>query len=74
MTYTEVFDLVDAGDGRWDVQQHGTLLVAGQVCRTRTGFVLWDWLDRQLGTYETIDDALRALIRFEDRSSGATAY
>jgi hypothetical protein len=72
--YAEVYDLVDAGEGRWDVQEHGTLLVAGQVCRTRTGFVLWDWLDRQLGTYDSIDDALRALIRFGDESTGATAY
>jgi hypothetical protein len=72
--YADVFDLVDAGEGRWDVQQHGTLLVAGQVCRTHSGFVLWDWLDRQLGTYDTIEDALRALVRFGDRSSGATAY
>jgi hypothetical protein len=74
MTYAEVFDLVDAGEGRWDVQEHGTLLVAGQVWRTRTGFVLWDWLDRQLGTYDTIDEALRALMRFGDSSSGAIAY
>ena len=74
MRYTEVFDLVDAGEGRWDVQEHGTLLVAGQVLRTRTGFVLCDWLDRQLGTYDSIDDALRALIRLGDGSSGATAY
>jgi hypothetical protein len=44
------------------------------VWRTRTGFVLWDWLDRQLGTYDSIDDALRALIRFGDDTTGATAY
>ena len=72
MSHTGQFDLVDAGEGRWDVQEHGTLMVAGQVARTRTGFVLWDWLDRQLGTYDTIEDALHALIGFGDSSTGAT--
>jgi hypothetical protein len=63
VTYAEAFDLIDAGQGRWDIQQHGTFLVAGQVWRTNTGYLLWDWLDRQIGSFTSIDEALRALFR-----------
>jgi hypothetical protein len=63
MTFVEAFDLVEAGEGRWDVQERNSVLVAGQVWRTATGFLLWDWLDRQLGTFPSMDDALRALLR-----------
>lgn len=65
MTETEAFDLVDAGEGRWDVQEHDSFLVAGQVWRTASGFLLWDWLERQVGTFATIDEALRALMRVD---------
>ncbi|MCU1557511.1 MAG: hypothetical protein JWN09_1506 [Microbacteriaceae bacterium] len=61
MTYAEAFDLIEAGEGRWDVQHHGSLLIAGQVWRTRGGFDLLDWLDRPIGTFESIEDALRFL-------------
>lgn len=61
MSYAEAFDLIDAGEGRWDVQHHGTLLVAGQVLRTNAGFELLDWVDRPLGLFRAMDDALRHL-------------
>lgn len=62
MTYVEAFDLIEAGQGRWDVQQHGTLLIAGSVWRTDAGFLLTDWLDRRIGTYASMEDALRELL------------
>ncbi len=62
MTYAEAFDLIEAGQGRWNVQQHGTLLIAGQVLRTTAGFQLLDWLQRRIGTYASIEDALRELL------------
>ncbi|MCU1524381.1 MAG: hypothetical protein JWO18_1275 [Microbacteriaceae bacterium] len=63
MTYAEAFDLIEAGEGRWDVQHHDTLLIAGQVWRTHTGFDLLDWLDRPIGTFDSIENALRSLYR-----------
>lgn len=63
MNYAEAFDLVEAGQGRWDVQRHGTLLIAGQIWRTNDGFALMDWLDRPSGTFDSVEDALRFLLR-----------
>ncbi|MDF2434726.1 MAG: hypothetical protein JWP44_4357 [Mucilaginibacter sp.] len=63
MTYAEAFDLIEAGEGRWDVQHHHSLLIAGQVWRTNGGFDLLDWLDRPIGTFDSIEDALRFLYR-----------
>ncbi|QNE47314.1 hypothetical protein F1C58_10680 [Glaciihabitans sp. INWT7] len=62
MNYAEAFDLVEAGQGRWDVQHHGTLLIAGQVWRTTDGFELLDWLDRPIGHFASVEDALRFLL------------
>jgi hypothetical protein len=62
MTFKEAFDLVDAGQGRWDVQRSNTVIVAGQILRTPTGFVLYDWLGQRMGTFDMIDDALRYLL------------
>jgi len=61
VSYEEAFEIIDAGEGRWDVQQRETLLVAGQVWRTATGYLLWDWADRQIGTFPNLGDALRTL-------------
>ncbi|MFF1632504.1 hypothetical protein [Leifsonia sp. NPDC058248] len=65
MSYADAFDVVDAGEGRWDIQLHETLLVAGQVWRTATGYLLSDWADRQLGTFPTLGEAVRTLWVFE---------
>lgn len=54
---------VEAGQGRWDVQHHGSLLIAGQVWRTNDGFALMDWLDRPIGSFDSVEDALRFLLR-----------
>jgi hypothetical protein len=62
MTFKEAFDLVDAGQGRWDVQRSNTVIVAGQILRIPTGFVLYDWLGQRMGTFDMIDDALRHLL------------
>ncbi|GAB3584020.1 hypothetical protein GCM10027406_29690 [Leifsonia lichenia] len=67
MTYTEAFDIVDAGEGRWDIQLRETLLIAGQVWRTAAGFLLWDWADRQLGTFPSLAEALRTLWAAQSR-------
>jgi hypothetical protein len=63
MNYLEAFDLVEAGQGRWDVQHHGTLLIAGQIWRTNDGFTLMDWLDRPIGHFDSVENALRFLLR-----------
>ena len=63
MNYAEAFDLVEAGQGRWDVQHHGSLVIAGQVWRTNDGFALMDWLDRPIGSFDSMEDALRFLLR-----------
>jgi hypothetical protein len=69
MTYSDEFEIIQAGDGRWDVQRRESLLVAGQVWRTASGYLLWDWADRQLGTFRSLADALTALgdIEFRNR-------
>jgi hypothetical protein len=61
MTYAEAFDVIDVGEGRWDIQLQRSLLVVGQVWRTAQGFLLWDWADRQLGMFASLSDALQRL-------------
>jgi hypothetical protein len=46
------------------VQHHGALLIAGQIWRTKGGFDLMDWLERPIGHFDSIEDALRSLLRF----------
>ncbi len=41
------------------MQHHGTLLIAGQIWRTSDGFKLMDWLDRPIGHFDSVEDALR---------------
>jgi hypothetical protein len=61
VVHAEVFDVVDAGQGRWDIRLHNTPLIEGQVWRTAEGFALRDVMDRRVGTFPTLDDALRVL-------------
>ncbi|WP_411699120.1 hypothetical protein [Conyzicola sp.] len=63
MTYAEAFELVQAGQGRWTVQNRGSSTVAGTVLRTQAGFELRDLRDRALGVFESIEDGLRFLLR-----------
>jgi len=62
MTYAEAFELVQAGQGRWTIQNRGRATVAGRVLRTQHGFELRDLRDRVLGVFESIDDGLRFLL------------
>ena len=63
--HAEAYELVDAGQGRWDVQRRGTLIVAGQLLRVSSGVQLLDWLDNSLGMFRSVDDALRHLAGIE---------
>jgi hypothetical protein len=69
MSHNDEFEIIQAGEGRWDVQRRGSLLVAGQVWSTASGYLLWDWADRQLGTFRSLADAIGALsdVEFRDR-------
>jgi hypothetical protein len=63
MTYVEVFELIDAGQGRWEVRNRTTAMSAGQVWRVGRGFELRDWRDHRRGSFRSIDAALRELLR-----------
>ncbi|NEM91408.1 hypothetical protein [Galbitalea soli] len=61
VTMTELFFLVDAGEGRWYVRHQLTDEPAGSILRTSRGYALMNTEKRPLGTYDTIADALRSL-------------
>jgi hypothetical protein len=61
MTYAELFYLVDAGQGRWTVKHQITDELAGSVMRTTQGFVLRDDAASLVGTFVSIEEALRGL-------------
>jgi hypothetical protein len=61
MTYAELFYLVDAGQGRWTVKHQITDELAGSVMRTTQGFVLRDDAESLVGTFVSIEEALRGL-------------
>jgi hypothetical protein len=69
MTFSEAFDVIEAGQGRWDIHSRGSIMIAGQVWRTDEGFLLLDWLDQRLGSFDTIDDALRFLLHSTNQVS-----
>lgn len=64
MSSTETFDIVEAGDGRWDVHLPDRLTVVGFVWRTGAGFIAWDWADRQVGVFDSLHRAVGALGAF----------
>ena len=61
MDYSELFHLVDAGEGRWVVKHAITEEVAGTVMRTNQGLVLRNEESRFLGTFPTVEIALKNL-------------
>lgn len=61
MNYSELFYLVDAGEGRWVVKRAITDEIAGTVMRTTQGIVLRDENSRFIGTFPSVDTALRNL-------------
>jgi hypothetical protein len=70
VTIGEAFDLIEAGEGRWDVQLRKSFVVAGHIRRTTGGFTVYDWRDRTLGTFRSVDDALRFLLETDSGSLG----
>ena len=61
VNYAELFYLVDAGQGRWTVRHAVTDELAGTIMRTDQGLVLRDDNARFLGTFPTVEVALRNL-------------
>ncbi|RXZ67739.1 hypothetical protein [Agromyces albus] len=61
MSPIESLDVVETGDGRWDVQLRDSLTVVGYVWHTGAGFIVWDWADRQVGVFESLPRAVREL-------------
>jgi hypothetical protein len=61
VSYTDLFYLVDAGQGRWVIRHQITDELAGSVIRTSMGFLLSDEETRLVGTFSTVDEALRGL-------------
>jgi hypothetical protein len=66
MTFAEAFDLIEAGQGRWEVRYRGTIIVVGNVLRVASGFDARDWTNISLGIHSTMDDALRQLVKVAD--------
>ncbi|WP_411701273.1 hypothetical protein [Conyzicola sp.] len=62
MTTTETFELVAAAPGRWDIRLHDSLTAIGSIWRADGEFVLYDWLDRRLGAFRTVDDAAHSFV------------
>jgi hypothetical protein len=61
LSYAEHFYLVDAGQGRWVIRHQITNELAGRITRSSQGFVLSDDQSHLIGTFGSVDDALRGL-------------
>ncbi|HEY1530507.1 MAG TPA: hypothetical protein VGF80_06805 [Galbitalea sp.] len=61
MYSSELFYLVDAGEGRWIIKHAITDQTAGTILRTSQGIVLRNEDSRFLGTFPNADTALRNL-------------
>lgn len=61
MSYSELFYLITAGQGRWLVHHQITDEPAGSVMLTNKGFILRDDESRLIGRFPSIDAALRGL-------------
>lgn len=61
MTYAELFYLENAGQGRWLVLHQITDVLAGRIVRTSQGYLLADEEAHTIGSFTSIDDALRGL-------------
>jgi hypothetical protein len=65
MNTIDAFEVIEAGEGRWDIQLRDSLSVAGYVWHTGAGFVVWDWADRQVGVFDSLPRSVRALSALE---------
>jgi hypothetical protein len=61
MNQTEYFYLVARGEGRWIIKHQVTHESAGKIVHTTRGFTLSDEESRLIGSFDSIDDALRGL-------------
>jgi hypothetical protein len=61
VNYAEMFYLVDAGEGRWTVKHATTNEYAGTLLRTTQGVVLRNEQERFIGTFPSVETALRNL-------------
>jgi hypothetical protein len=61
VNYAELFYLVDAGEGRWTVKHATTNEYAGTLLRTTQGVVLRNEQERFIGTFPSVETALRNL-------------
>jgi hypothetical protein len=61
VNYAELFYLVDAGQGRWEIRHAITNEFAGRLMRTSQGLVLRDQDSRFIGTFPNSETALRNL-------------
>lgn len=66
MTFAEAFDLIEAGQGRWEVRYRGTVVVVGTIMRVADGFDARDWTSVPLGIHRSMDEALRQLVKVAD--------
>jgi hypothetical protein len=64
MNYAEMFYLVDAGEGRWVVKHTTTNELAGTIMRMTQGIVLRSEDSRFVGTFPSVEMALRNLYSF----------
>ena len=61
MTYSEKFTLVDSGLQRWEVHPAGSEALAGHITQVGEEFHLVDSQDNDLGSFESMEHALRVL-------------
>ncbi|MET4705853.1 hypothetical protein [Frigoribacterium sp. UYMn621] len=61
VNYAEMFHLVDAGEGQWVVRHATTNELAGTIMRTTQGIALRSEESRFIGTFPSVDTALRNL-------------
>jgi hypothetical protein len=61
VNFSELFYLVDAGEGRWIIKHAITNEIAGTMMRTTQGIVLRNEESRFLGTFPAAEVALRNL-------------
>jgi len=59
--YSEMFDLVEAGDGHWVVNHAITGELAGSLLTTTQGIVLRDQDSHFIGSFPSVERALRTL-------------
>lgn len=65
MSGMDAFEVIETGDGQWDVQVRDGLLVVGYIWHTGAGFIVWDWADRQVGVFDSLSAGVHSLSTLE---------